>query len=60
MSITRVRRHMNITSRDCHNIAPTAYITLAIIIITYSRHRSVRFKTNGMTTTHSYGIFVFI
>ncbi len=55
VSITRVRGHMNITSRDRHNIAPTAHITLDIFIIPHSGHRTVRFKQGGMTMTRCEG-----
>src|SRR5690625_2799203 len=31
--------------------APAAYIALAIVIITHSNHRAVRFKADGMSAT---------
>ena len=37
--------------------APTAYITLAIFIITRSDHRTVRFEADGMTMTRRNRIF---
>jgi hypothetical protein len=48
---------MNITRRDRHHIVPAAYITLAIFIVTNSRHSTARFNTNSMTTPRRYSIF---
>ncbi len=41
VSITRIRRHMNITGHYRHQITPTVYIALSIFIITCSRRRTV-------------------
>jgi hypothetical protein len=57
MSITCVRRHVDITGRNRRNIVPAANIALAVFIITRSRHRSVRFKADGMTAACGYGIW---
>jgi hypothetical protein len=42
---------------DRHDLAPIDYITLATSMIPNGRDRSVRSKTDAMTTTRGYGVF---
>jgi len=56
MGISRIRRHMNITSNDRDDLTPIAYITLTVFIIAHCRYRPVGLKTNGMTTARRYRI----